>query len=218
MAICIDVEDGYSMMISETPNEQGWALLEIQRMHDLKTAVAIIAAESGETIRATYDEQLVKRSRHRFRLGSVRRAQQLAKGASDLLPDWIHETADPAMKGFLIQTFIERGGFDAAPFQAVDMALSVPEKQARGPAVSAAFGRLGGGVGGVEITDAVNRLKAIPQGRDRDFALNGLAHGLVGRDPEGALKWANSISNEGFRKVVVQNVSRRIESRSSGRK
>jgi hypothetical protein len=27
------------------------------------------------------------------------------------------------------------------------------------------------------------------------------------------LRWANSISNEGFRKVVVENVTRRIERR-----
>ena len=77
--------------------------------------------------------------------------------------------------------------------------------------MSAAFGRLGGGVGGVEYQAAVNRLNSLENGRDRDFAINGLAHGLVGRNPEQALKWANSVSNEGFRKVVVENVSRRIE-------
>jgi hypothetical protein len=49
--------------------------------------------------------------------------------------------------------------------------------------------------------------------RDKDFAINGLAHGLVGKDPKTALKWANSISNEGFRKVVVENVTRRIDAR-----
>jgi hypothetical protein len=56
-------------------------------------------------------------------------------------------------------------------------------------------------------------LNSLEDGRDRDFAINGLAHGLAGRDPKSALKWANSISNEGFRKVVVENVTRRIERR-----
>lgn len=220
MAICLDIDTGRPAVISETPNERGLSLIEIQRLDNLRTAVAVIAEESGGTFEATYDEQLIKRSRKRFRFANMRRAQQFALAAPDLLPDWIRGVQDPVMKGSLIQSFIERGGFDAAPFQAVDMALAVPEDQARGPAVSAAFGRLGGGVGGVEIVDAVNRLNAIPQGRDRDFAINGLAHGLVGRDPDSALKWANSISNEGFRNVVVKNVTRRIEARKaqSGRR
>ena len=49
------------------------------------------------------------------------------------------------------------------------------------------------------------------KGADRDFALNGFAHGLVHQDPEAALEWAREISNEGFRKVVVENISRRIK-------
>lgn len=216
VAICIDSDVGHSMMISDRPNEMGWTLIEIRRIEDLKSAVAIIAAKNGQTIQATYDTQLIKRSKQKFRFANARRAQQFAtaQGEPSILPDWINDVGDPAMKGFLMQSFIERGGFDGALFQAVDMALAVPEQKARGPAISAAFGRLGGGVNGIKIDDAVNRLNSIPPSLDKDFAINGLAHGLVGRDPEGALRWANSISNEGFRKVVVQNVSRRIEARS----
>jgi hypothetical protein len=59
----------------------------------------------------------------------------------------------------------------------------------------------------------VEHLNSLENARDRDFAINGLAHGLAGKDPKGALKWANSISNEGFRKVVVENVTRRIQKR-----
>ena len=121
----------------------------------------------------------------------------------------------PALKGLYIQSYIEGGAFDGAPFKAVEMALAVPEPQARGPAISAAFGRLGGGVGGIDPASTVNRLNTLPPGRDRDFAINGLAHGLAGRDPQGALRWAQSISNEGFRRVVVQNLTRRIEGQSS---
>ena len=31
------------------------------------------------------------------------------------------------------------------------------------------------------------------------------------KDPEAALEWANEISDEGFRKVVTKNISRRIK-------
>ena len=57
----------------------------------------------------------------------------------------------------------------------------------------------------------MERLESLPHSRDKDLALNGLAHGLVSKDPEAALKWANSISEEGFRKTVVENVIRRIK-------
>ena len=211
IATVIDIEAGRAMVISDTPNELGWKLVELQRMDDLDGAVAIIAMESGETVRAYHDKKLIKTAKLKVRFGAGFQAQQLG---AEFLPDWVHEMEDPVLKGIAIQKFIEGGAFDAAPFEAVAMALAVPEPQARGPAVSAAFGRLGGGVGGTDIKDAVNRLNAIPVGRDRDFAINGLAHGLVGRDPDGALKWANSISNDGFRDVVVRNVSRRIEARS----
>ena len=106
---------------------------------------------------------------------------------------------------------IESGKFDSAPFEAVELALKQNNLKIRGAALSAAFGRLGGGVGGVQLEAVVERLESLPQSRDKDLALNGLAHGLVSKDPEAALKWANSISEEGFRKTVVENVTRRIK-------
>lgn len=214
VATIIDFDAGHSMVISDRPNELGWSLVEVQGMEDLDSAVAIIAMKGGQTIRAYHDEKRIREARSRLRFVGGPAAHHFS---TKILPEWIHDL-DPVLKGLAIQNFIERGGFNQAPFQAVDMALAVPEPQARGPAVSAAFGKLGGGVNGIEIADAVNRLNAIPVGRDRDFAINGLAHGLVGRDPKGALKWANSISNEGFRKLVVRNVSQRIEAqRRKGR-
>ncbi len=111
-----------------------------------------------------------------------------------------------------IAKLIESGKFDSAPFEAVDLALKQNDPKARGAALSAAFGRLGGGVGGVKLDAVVERMESLTEARDRDFAINGLAHGLVSKDPEAALKWANSISEEGFRKGVVENVTRRIKS------
>ena len=113
-------------------------------------------------------------------------------------------------KGKEIAELIQSGKFDETPFDAVKLALSQSDSKVRGSALSAAFGRLGGGVGGIEITAVVNRLNSLNE-VDKDFAINGLAHGLVASDPESALKWANSISQDGFRKGVVEAVTRRIE-------
>ena len=71
----------------------------------------------------------------------------------------------------------------------------------------------------MKLDAVVEHLESLIDARDKDFAINGLAHGLVSKDPEAALKWANSISEEGFRKTVVENVTRRIKSqpRQSGK-
>lgn len=122
--------------------------------------------------------------------------------------------AEKEKMGEEIAKLIQSGKFDAAPFDAVKLALSQSDPNIRGQALSAAFGRLGGGVGGVELDAVVKRLDSLANQQDRDFAINGLAHGLVASDPESALKWANSISQEGFRKTVVNNVTRRIEAQS----
>ena len=106
---------------------------------------------------------------------------------------------------------IQSGKFDSAPFEAVDLALKQENPKARGDALSAAFGRLGGGVGGVQLDAVIARMESLSEVRDRDFAINGLAHGLVSKDPEAALKWAKAISEEGFRNRVVENVTRRIK-------
>ena len=213
-ATLIDVEEGRLMVISDSPNEQGWELVEIKSMDDLESAVAIIAVESGVTVRAYHDEDLMKIAKQRLRARGESRAQEIAaQEARGSLPKWLDLIEDPEERGQAIAKWIEGGKFDKAPFEAVELAIAQSDPRTRGPVLSAAFGRLGGGVGGVEYKAAVNRLNSLPRGRDRDFAINGLAHGLVGRDPKTALKWANSISNEGFRKVVVKNVTRRIERR-----
>lgn len=212
VATLIDTEDGRSLAISESPDERGWKLVEFRRRDDLEVAVATIAIEGGEVFRVYYDEERVRNAVQKQRVISSSRSLQIAvRTRTFTLPDWINQIEDPQARGQAIAKLIEQGAFDAAPLEAVDMALSQSNPQTRGPVLSAAFGRLGGGVGGVEYRAAVSRLNSLENGRDRDFAINGLAHGLAGRDPKGALNWAKSISNEGFRKVVVENVTRRIE-------
>jgi streptogramin lyase/mono/diheme cytochrome c family protein len=127
----------------------------------------------------------------------------------------IAKQAGQKKSGEDVAKLIQSGKFDAAPFDAVKLALSQSNPEVRGSALSAAFGRLGGGVGGVELDAVVKRVNSLTNATDRDFAINGLAHGLVASDPESALKWANSISQEGFRKIVVENVTRRIEAQAS---
>jgi streptogramin lyase/mono/diheme cytochrome c family protein len=107
---------------------------------------------------------------------------------------------------------IQSGKFDSSPFDAVDFALKVKNLDERRSALSAAFGRLGGGVGGVKVEAVEERIHSMRNSANRDFAINGFAHGLVAKNPGKALKWANSIKDEGFRKIVVRNVSRRIKS------
>ena len=211
----IDTTDGRTMAISENPNLLGWKLVEFERPEDLEVAKASVAFQGGETILVYYDKERAQKASQVAARGMRERSLQFAAKiiANNILPDSINEIQDPVEKGRAIAKFIEGGGFDRAPDDAIKMALSQSNPQARGTVMSAAFGRLGGGVGGIQINDAVKRLNSLEDGRDRDFAINGLAHGLAGRDPKGALRWANSISNEGFRKVVVENVTRRIERR-----
>ena len=214
VATLIDTENGLSMAISEFPDDRGWKLVGFQRKDDLEVAVATIAVEGGEVIKVYYDEERIRNAVQKKRVASSSRSLVMAvRTGTFTLPDWINQIEDPTKRGQAIAKLIEQGAFDGAPFEAVDMALSQSNPQTRGPVLSAAFGRLGGGVGGTEYRATVNRLNSLENGRDRDFAINGLAHGLAGKDPEGALKWANSISNEGFRRVVVENVTRRIERR-----
>lgn len=110
---------------------------------------------------------------------------------------------------------IESGKYDATPFKAVDVALSQQHRETRNPSLSTAFGRLGAGVGGAKLEDVIARIESIKNPRDRDSALNGLAHGLVNKNPEAALKWANQIGDKKFRESVVAKVSQRIKNRPS---
>ncbi|MEC8779108.1 MAG: hypothetical protein VXX28_08750, partial [Verrucomicrobiota bacterium] len=77
-------------------------------------------------------------------------------------------------------------------------------------ALSSAYARLAVGVNGHDPNVTATELNAMKDGWKRDFALNGFAHGLVRQDPDAAIEWANSISNEGFREVVTKNITKRI--------
>lgn len=214
VATLIDTADGHSMAISEAPNHQGWKLIEFRQPDDLELAVATISFQGGDNIRVYYDKDKVQNAGRIAARMAREQVQQIAmRTGAHTLPDWINQIEDPVERGQAIAKLIEGGRFDAAPFEAVDTALAQSDPRTRGPILSAAFGRLGGGIGGVDYKAAVDRLNSLPNGRDRDFAINGLAHGLAGSDPQSALKWANSISQDGFRKVVVENVTRRIEGR-----
>ena len=105
------------------------------------------------------------------------------------------------------------GKYDATPFKAVELALAQQSRETRSQSLSTAFGRLGAGVGGAKLEEVIARIESIKNPRDRDSALNGLAHGLVNKNPEVALKWANQIGDKKFRENVVAKVSQRIKNR-----
>ncbi len=152
--------------------------------------------ESIELYLAAFPEEEEKLKRMRA---------EKAKGAET------RQQAEQMRPGEETVKLIQSGKFDPAPFEAVDLALKQDNPKTRGAALSAAFGRLGGGVGGVKLEAVAERLESLTDARDKDFAINGLAHGLVSKDPEAALKWAHSISEAGFRKSVVENMTRRIK-------
>jgi hypothetical protein len=129
----------------------------------------------------------------------------------EVLKEWIDHYDDPRIQGEAAGKVIESGTFDKDPASAAEFAMSLKEAEARRPALSAAYARLAGGVNGHDPNLTANQLIEMDKGHDRDFALNGFAHGLVRKDPEGALEWAKEISNENFRKIVMKNISRRIK-------
>ncbi len=106
---------------------------------------------------------------------------------SSALTDWFNQIDDPNVQSAAIQRIIETGAFKDDPFEAVDVALSLDNSKSRQTALSAAFGQLGGGAGGVDPNSVAAQLNQMPPGRDRDFAINGFAHGLVGESPQSAL-------------------------------
>ncbi len=107
---------------------------------------------------------------------------------SSALTDWFNQIDDPNVQSAAIQRIIETGAFKDDPFEAVDVALSLDNSKSRQTALSAAFGQLGGGAGGVDPNSVAAQLNQMPPGRDRDFAINGFAHGLVGESPQSALQ------------------------------
>ena len=129
----------------------------------------------------------------------------------DALKEWVSGYEEPELQSATAQRVIESGAFDEAPLEAVDFAHSLSNEKAKRTGLSSAYARLASGVNGHDPNLTAQELNAMKDGMERDFALNGFAHGLVHSDPEAALQWANSISNENFRKVVARNIARRIK-------
>jgi hypothetical protein len=129
----------------------------------------------------------------------------------EVLKEWISNHEEPRMQAAAAGKVIESGTFDKDPLAAAEFAWSLEKDQPRRTALSAAYAKLASGVSGHDPSLTAVLLNEMGKGADRDFALNGFAHGLVHKDPDVALEWANEISDEGFRKVVTKNISRRIK-------
>ena len=129
----------------------------------------------------------------------------------ETLKAWVSGYEEPELQAATAQRVIESGAFDDKPLEAVKFANSLASDKAKRSGLSSAYARLASGVNGHNPNLTAQELNAMKDGIERDFALNGFAHGLVHRDPERALQWANSISNQNFRKVVTKNISKRIK-------
>ncbi len=133
------------------------------------------------------------------------------------LKKWVSGYKEPELQAGTAQRVIESGIFDKNPLEAVEFANSLDSIKAKRSALSSAYARLAGGVNGHDPNITATELNAMEDGWQRDFALNGFAHGLVRKDPDAAIQWASSISNEGFRKVVTKNITKRINAEVSPR-
>ena len=137
--------------------------------------------------------------------------ERVIKGRDkETLKHWVVGYKEPELQAGTAQRVIESGVFDKNPLEAVEFANSLDSTKAKCSALSSAYARLAGGVNGHDPNITASELNAMEDGWQRDFALNGFAHGLVRKDPEAAIQWASSISNEGFRKVVTKNINKRI--------
>jgi hypothetical protein len=137
--------------------------------------------------------------------------ERVIKGRDkETLKQWVSGYKEPELQAGTAQRVIESGVFDKNPLEAVEFANSLDSTKAKRSALSSAYARLAGGVNGHDPNITASELNAMEDGWQRDFALNGFAHGLVRKDPEAAIQWASSISNEGFRKVVTKNITKRI--------
>ena len=138
--------------------------------------------------------------------------ERVIKGRDkETLKQWVSGYKEPELQAGTAQRVIESGIFDKNPLEAVEFANSLDSTKAKRSALSSAYARLAGGVNGHDPNITASELNAMEDGWQRDFALNGFAHGLVRKDPEAAIQWASSISNEGFRKVVTKNITKRIK-------
>jgi hypothetical protein len=137
--------------------------------------------------------------------------ERVIKGRDkETLKQWVAGYKEPELQAGTAQRVIESGVFDKNPLEAVEFANSLNSTKAKRSALSSAYARLAGGVNGNDPNITASELNAMEDGPERDFALNGFAHGLVRKDPEAAIQWASSISNEGFRNVVTKNINKRI--------
>jgi hypothetical protein len=137
--------------------------------------------------------------------------ERVTKGRDkDTLKQWVSGYKEPELQAGTAQRVIESGVFDKNPLEAVEFANSLNSTKAKRSALSSAYARLAGGVNGHDPNITASELNAMEDGPERDFALNGFAHGLVHKDPEAAIQWASSICNEGFRNVVTKNINKRI--------
>mgnify|MGYP006078226689 CR=1 FL=1 len=128
----------------------------------------------------------------------------------ETLKQWVSGYKEPELQSATAQRVIESGAFDENPLEAVEFANSLESTKAKRSALSSAYARLAGGVNGHDPNVTAAELNAMENGWKRDFALNGFAHGLVHSDPDAAIEWASSISNENFRDVITKNITKRI--------
>ena len=123
--------------------------------------------------------------------------------------EWVESLPEGVMKGSAAGRVIEQWGGENA-ITSLHWALSMEDQGARGSALSAAFGKWGAGAGGAHPEVGAKMIDNLEQERDRDFALNGYASGVVGTDPALALELAESISNPGLRDAAVSRLTRQI--------
>ena len=180
---------------------------------------SFLHADSSKTITDYHVDQISQTidllmEKNSFKAESLMRefSKRVVKDQTpEALKEWVADYDKPSLQAAAASKVIESGTFDKDPITAAEFAWSLDEGKPRRTALSAAYARLAGGVNGHDPSVTATQLVEMDKGADRDFALNGFAHGLVHKDPDAALEWANEISNEGFRKVVTKNISRRIQ-------
>ncbi|MEM9480117.1 MAG: hypothetical protein AAGA58_10740 [Verrucomicrobiota bacterium] len=129
---------------------------------------------------------------------------------AEALKSWVKGFEESVVQAGAVQRVIESGAFDKNFAEAVEFAWSLEDPMSRRSALSATYAKLASGINGHDPNVTAESLIVMDHGPDRDSAINGFAHGLVNSDPEAALRWANDVSSESFRNVVVENISRRI--------
>ena len=180
---------------------------------------SFLHADSSKTITDSHVDQISQTidllmEKNPFKAESLMRefSKRVVKNQTpEALKEWVAHYDKPSLQAAAAGKVIESGTFDNDPVTATEFAWSLDEGKPRRTALSAAYARLAGGVNGHDPSVTATQLIEMNKGADRDFALNGFAHGLVHKDPDAALEWANEISDENFRKVVTKNISRRIQ-------